>query len=48
MLLSFKAEEEKNFISNDILDFFVSEVQRHFLNINVKESGYELYLGSID
>ncbi|MEK4425973.1 normocyte-binding protein [Solibacillus sp. FSL K6-1523] len=30
MLLSFKAEEEKNFISNDILDFFVSEVQRHF------------------
>ncbi len=30
MLLLFKAKEEKSFISNDILNFFVSEVQRHF------------------
>ncbi|MEX3745988.1 normocyte-binding protein [Lysinibacillus xylanilyticus] len=30
MLLKFKAKEERNFISNDILSFLVSEVQRHF------------------
>ncbi|MFJ8087153.1 normocyte-binding protein [Lysinibacillus sp. NPDC095746] len=30
MLLKFKAEEERNFIANDILSFLVSEVQRHF------------------
>ncbi|TDX92127.1 UNVERIFIED_CONTAM: hypothetical protein BJ099_12712 [Lysinibacillus xylanilyticus] len=30
MLLKFKANEERNFIANDILSFLVSEVQRHF------------------
>ncbi|MEB2280708.1 normocyte-binding protein [Lysinibacillus xylanilyticus] len=30
MLLKFKADEERNFIANDILSFLVSEVQRHF------------------
>ncbi|EON71664.1 hypothetical protein [Lysinibacillus sphaericus] len=30
MLLQFTAKEEKSFISNDILSFLVSEVQRHF------------------